>query len=79
MGSVIVCGGIIGTFIGMIIFNYLKEIGIINNIIALCYVYMLVVVGTLMFARSAKKLINIREKIVVKKKFMIITGYMVCL
>ena len=68
MGSVIVCGGIIGTIIGMIIFNYLKELGIINNIIALCYVYMLVVVGTLMFARGAKELINIRKKIVVKRK-----------
>ena len=68
MGIVIVCGGVVGTFIGMIIFYYLKKIGIINNIIALAYVYMLVIVGTLMFARSAKELINIRKKIVVKRK-----------
>ena len=42
--------------------------GIINDIIALSYIYMLVIVGTLMFARSAKELINIRKKIVVKRK-----------
>jgi len=68
MGIVIVCGGVIGTIIGMIIFHHLKEMGIINDIIALSYIYMLVIVGTLMFARGAKELINIRKKIVVKRK-----------
>ena len=68
MGSVIVCGGVAGTIVGMIIFHLLKEMGLINNIIALSYIYMLVIVGTLMFARGAKELINIRKKIVVKRK-----------
>ena len=68
MGAVIVCGGIGGTIVGMIIFHYLKEMGIINDIIALSYIYMLVIVGTLMFARGAKELINIRKKIVVRRK-----------
>ena len=68
MGIVIVCGGTIGTIVGMIIFDYLKKIGIINDIISLCYIYTLVIVGTLMFARGAKELINIRKKIVVRKK-----------
>ena len=68
MGIVIVAGGIFGTIIGMIIFYQLKEMGIINDIIALSYIYMLVIIGTLMFARSAKELINIRKKIVVKRK-----------
>ena len=36
----------------MIIFHYLKEMGIINDIIALSYIYLLVIVGTLMFARG---------------------------
>ena len=67
MGIVIVFGGVIGTIIGMVIFYYLKELGIINDIIALCYIYMLVIVGTLMFARGAKELINIRKKIFVKR------------
>ncbi len=68
MGFVIVSGGIGGTVVGMIIFHYLKEMGIINDIIALSYIYVLVIIGTLMFARGAKELINIRKKIVVKKK-----------
>tara|TARA_B100000945_G_scaffold233501_1_gene189851 strand:+ start:1502 stop:2593 length:1092 start_codon:yes stop_codon:yes gene_type:complete len=68
MGIVIVSGGIVGTTIGMIIFHYLKEMGIINDIIALAYVYMLVIVGTLMFARGYKELLDIRKKTVVKRK-----------
>ena len=68
MGIVIVCGGVLGTIVGMIIFQYLNEIGIINDIIALAYIYLLVIVGTLMFARGAKELINIRKKIVIKRK-----------
>jgi len=68
MGIVIVCGGTVGTIVGMIIFYHLREMGIINNIIALAYIYMLVIIGTLMFARGAKELINISKKIVVKRK-----------
>ncbi len=68
MGIVIVCGGVLGTIVGMIIFQYLNEIGIINDIIALAYIYLVVIVGTLMFARGAKELINIRKKIVIKRK-----------
>jgi len=68
MGIVIMLGGVVGTIVGMIIFYHLKEMGIINDIISLSYIYMLVVIGTLMFARSAKELINIRKKIVVKRK-----------
>ena len=68
MGTVIVCGGFFGTLVGMIIFNYLKKLGIINDIIALSYIYMLVIIGTLMFARGAKELVNIRKKNYCKKK-----------
>ena len=68
MGVVIVSGGVFGTITGMIIFQYFKEMGIINNIIALAYVYMLIIVGTLMFARGYKELINIRKKIVLRRK-----------
>ena len=68
MGVVIVSGGVFGTITGLIIFQYFKEMGIINNIIALAYVYMLIIVGTLMFARGYKELINIRKKIVLRRK-----------
>ena len=40
MGLLIVIGGIFGTIIGMIIFEYFKEKGIVNVIISLAYIYM---------------------------------------
>ena len=68
MGSLIVLGGVAGTIVGMIIFHYLKEMGIINIIISLAYIYVLVIIGTLMFAKGARELVNIRKKIVIKRK-----------
>jgi len=68
MGLVIVSGGIVGTFVGMIIFVFLKELGIVNNIISLAYIYMLVMIGTLMFAKGYKELSDLKKKIVVKRK-----------
>ena len=52
----------------MLIFTYLKEKGIINVSITLAYIYVLVIVGTLMFAKGYKELLNIRKKIVIKRK-----------
>ena len=46
MGITIVAGGIIGTAVGMFIFAYLKQMGIINVSITLAYIYMLVIIGT---------------------------------
>ena len=68
MGITIVAGGVMGTAVGMFIFAYLKQMGIINVSITLAYIYMLVIVGTLMFAKGYKELINIRKKIVVRRK-----------
>ena len=68
MGAIIVLGGILGTFVGMTIFSYLKEKGIVNVIISLAYIYMLVMIGTLMFAKSWRELSDLKKKIVVKRK-----------
>ena len=68
MGIMIVFGGVGGTIVGVIIFYYLKEMGIINTIISLAYIYMLVIIGTLMFAKGTKEIINIKKKIVIKRK-----------
>ena len=62
MGLVIVSGGIVGTFVGMVIFVFLKELGIVNNIISLAYIYMLVMIGTLMFAKGYKELSDLKKK-----------------
>ena len=61
MGIIIVFGGVFGTIVGMIIFGYLKQKGIVNVIISLAYIYMLVMIGTLMFAKRWKELIDIKK------------------
>ena len=48
MGIMIVVGGIAGTIIGIITFTYFKEIGKINIVISLSYMYILAIIGTLM-------------------------------
>ena len=68
MGITIVAGGVIGTGVGMLIFAYLKEKGVINVSITLAYIYMLVIIGTLMFAKGYKELTDLRKKIVTKRK-----------
>ena len=61
MGIVIVLGGIIGTVIGMLIFQYFIDIGKINSLIALSYIYLLAIVGTLMFAQGAKEISALKK------------------
>ena len=68
MGITIVIGGIIGTGVGMLIFAYLKQKGLINVSIALAYIYMLIIIGTLMFVKGYKELLNIKKKVMIKRK-----------
>ena len=68
MGLIIVFGGVFGTIVGMTIFSYLKQKGIVNIIISLAYIYMLVMIGTLMFAKGWRELSELKKKVVVKRK-----------
>jgi len=68
MGLVIVSGGVLGTIVGIIIFSFLEQKGVVNEIIALAYIYMLVMIGTLMFAKGWKELINIKNKTTTRRK-----------
>ena len=68
MGFMIVIGGLLGAVVGMQIFNYLREVGNINTIIALAYVYLLAIVGTLIFVEGVKEVSALKKKIIVKKK-----------
>ena len=45
MGLIIVFGGVFGTIVGMTIFSYLKQKGIVNIIISLAYIYVLIIVA----------------------------------
>ena len=68
MGFMIVIGGLAGAVLGMYIFKYLQEIGNINTIIALLYIYLLVIIGTLIFVEGVREVTALKKKIILKKK-----------
>jgi len=68
MGFMIVLGGIVGTIIGIFTFSYFKEIGKINLIISLSYMYVLATIGTLMLIEGVAAIDRARKKIFLKKK-----------
>ena len=68
MGSMIVIGGTFGTIIGIITFTYFKEIGKINIVISLAYMYILAIIGTLMLVEGIREIDSARKKIIVRKK-----------
>ena len=61
MGIIIVIGGIVGTSIGMLIFQYFRDIGKIDTLIALAYIYLLAIVGTLMFVQGAREMSDLKK------------------
>ena len=68
MGIMIVIGGTLGTIIGILTFTYFKEIGKINIVISLAYMYILAIIGTLMLVEGVSEIDRARKKIVLKKK-----------
>ena len=68
MGIMIVIGGVAGTIIGIFTFTYFKEIGKINIVISLSYMYILAIIGTLMLVEGLSEIDRARKKIVLKKK-----------
>ena len=68
MGMMIVIGGAVGTIIGILTFTYFKEIGKINIVISLAYMYILAIIGTLMLVEGLSEIDRARKKIIVKKK-----------
>ena len=68
MGFMIVIGGAIGTVIGIITFTYFKDIGKINIVISLAYMYILAIIGTIMLVQGISEIDRARKKIIVKKK-----------
>ena len=62
MGIMIVAGGIAGTIIGIITFTYFKEIGKINIVISLSYMYILAIIGTLMLVEGLSEIDRAKKK-----------------
>ncbi len=56
MGSVLLIGGLVGSAIGVQIFNLLKSLGQVDLLVNLCYVVFLGIVGGLMMVESLRAL-----------------------
>ena len=68
MGWVLLAGGLIGSGIGMFIFNYLKSLGQVDLLVTLCYVVFLGIIGGLMFVESLRAIRRTRKGGRVKRK-----------
>ena len=68
MGLMIVAGGIVGTILGIITFTYFKDIGKINIVISLSYMYILAIIGTIMLVQGVTEIDRARRKIIIRKK-----------
>ena len=68
MGFMIVIGGTIGTALGIYTFTYFKDIGKIDTVISLAYMYILAIIGTLMLVESLGEIDKAKKNIAEKKK-----------
>jgi len=68
MGMMIVVGGAIGTVLGILTFTYFKDIGKIDIVISLAYMYILAIIGTAMLVEGLGEIDRARKKILTKKK-----------
>ena len=68
MGFMIVIGGTIGTSLGILTFTYFKDLGKIDTVISLAYMYILAIIGTLMLVESLREIDRTKRNIVIKKK-----------
>lgn len=61
MGTVLLVGGLIGSALGVMVFNYLTRLGQVDLLVRLCYVIFLGIVGALMFVESVNALRKARK------------------
>ncbi len=68
MGFMIVIGGTVGTTLGILTFTYFKDLGKIDTVISLAYMYILAIIGTLMLVESLGEIDKAKRNLVIKKK-----------
>ena len=68
MGTVLLVGGIVGSSIGVILFNFLGKIGQLDFVIKSSYVIFLTLIGTLMFSESLRLILRTRKGKVTRGK-----------
>jgi len=61
MGVVLLIGGLIGSFLGVILFKFLRSLGQIDLAISLSYVFFLGIIGSLMFLESLNSIFKSRR------------------
>lgn len=61
MGLVMLCGGFIGSSLGVMLFRFLKELGQIDLVISVCYVIFLGSIGSLMAIESINLILRKRK------------------
>ncbi|MDF1854673.1 sulfite exporter TauE/SafE family protein [Pseudooceanicola sp.] len=54
MGVILLVGGLIGSGLGVLVFNWLRALGQVDLLVRLCYVIFLGIVGALMLAESLR-------------------------
>jgi len=64
----IVIGGTIGTILGIYTFSYFKNIGKIDTVISLAYMYILAIIGTFMLIESLGEIDKAKKNLSIKKK-----------
>ena len=68
LGLMIVIGGAVGTTLGIYTFTYFKDIGKIDTVISLAYMYILAIIGTLMLVESLGEIDKAKKNLSIKKK-----------
>jgi len=68
MGIHIMFGGFFGTLLGIFLFQLIKKSGNINEVIALIYMYLLTILGTLILVQGIKEISDLKKKIVKSTK-----------
>ena len=61
MGTVLLLGGVLGSSIGVILFNFLDKIGQLDLVIKLSYVIFLSLIGSMMFSESVRLILRKRK------------------
>lgn len=61
LGLVLVGGGLLGTWFGIQFFNLMRRLGQLDLVISLCYVALLIGIGSFMFYESIRAILNARK------------------
>ena len=68
IGWLIVAGGLVGTLLGILTFGYFKELGKIDLIITLAYMYVLAIIGSFMLRDGVMEIDRTKKKVIIKQK-----------